>query len=467
MVAKFWRNFSYRSAPEGRPWVVGVSGGADSLCLLHLLHTQGFELVAAHFNHLLRPLAAADAENVAFVAGRLGIPCVLGQGDVRAEAQRTGQTIEAAARALRYAFLFDQARQKNAWCVAVAHTADDQVETILLHLLRGSGSAGLQGMPQLWLPNPWSPEIALLRPLLNVSKNDTLTYCAEYGLQPVIDETNLDTAYTRNRLRHELLPALESFNPAARQAVLRLSEVVRGEQEVLQALVAKAWAGCLRIQGTRFVALNAVQAAGELPGLRRLLARQAFGLLRPGLLDVDFETVERFSTWLADAAWREGELMWLAAWEADLPAVDWPQTTPTPARLEQSLLPGQLYSIDLSAKWRLTYQLLADPIVSYQQAMDNHDPYQAWLDLERIALPLSIRPRWPGARFQPLGLHGHSKKISDLMVDAQIPKRARQAWPLLCAGEEILWAPGLAAGHIAHLSADTRQVLWVGLSSIK
>jgi len=486
MVAKFWRNFSYPEDSRRRLCLVGVSGGADSLCLLHGLHTLGVPLLAAHFNHLLRPQAGEDARFVAEMAAGLGIPFVLGQGDVRTEALRTGQSIEAAARAMRYAFLFAQARQHAAWAVAVAHTSDDQVETILLHLLRGSGSGGLQGMPLSWLPNPWSAEIPLLRPMLGVSKAETLVYCAEQALQPVLDETNLDITYTRNRLRRQLLPELETYNPAVRQAVLRLAEVVRGEQEVLQALAAKVWADCLSAQGERFLALKAVRAGEELPGLRRLLARRAFGLLRPGLLNLDFDHLDRFAGWLADPAWhgpadlpgglrawREGGDIWLAAWEADPPGglggLTWPQLAGPAFDLDLAWLPdaGQTCSLDLSRTWRLEWRLLTDPVLARQQALANSDPFQAWLDLDRLALPLSLRRRWPGARFQPLGLDGHSKKISDLMVDARLPEQARLAWPLLCSGQQVLWAPGLSAGHPARLSEDTRQVLWLGLSPIK
>ena len=186
----------------GRPLVVGVSGGPDSLCLLDLLRRSGCQVVVAHLDHGLRAEAAQDADTVAGLAKRFGLPYVQGQVDTRAYAEAHSLSIEEAARVLRYRFLFEQARQHAAQAVAAGHTADDQVETVLMHLLRGAGLVGLKGMAYRMLPNPWSSEIALLRPLLGVWRSQVIEYCEEHALQPVLDRTNLDTTYFRNRLRH-------------------------------------------------------------------------------------------------------------------------------------------------------------------------------------------------------------------------------------------------------------------------
>lgn len=487
MLAKLVENFSARQVET--PWLVGVSGGADSLCLLDMLHRRGIPVIAAHFNHQLRPQAASDAERTAETASRLGVPFILGSGDVRAAAQLRGQSLEAAARLMRYAFLFNQARQCNAGAVAVAHTADDQVETILLHILRGAGPAGLQGMPERWLPNPWSTVIPLVRPLLGVTKQETVAYCHEHGLQPVLDETNLDSTYTRNRLRLDLLPALETFNPALRSAILRLAEVARGEQEILEPLVEEIWRRRI-LTDTGFLhqrlGLNLdVSNMAEVPiGMRRLLARRTLVELRPGLADIDFETVERLAGWMANSAWRGPADLpgGLSAWRRkntltlvdrnlqyaasqDIPVSQISARPPSVSGDTKMILDSPDLTtriICLSGDWRLSYRLLEDSQEA-QAALHNRDPFQAWLDMDNIKSPLTLRSRWPGARFQPLGMAGKSKKLSDVMIDAHLPRLARKTWPLLCAGDQVLWIPGLAAGDAARITLETKRVIWLRL----
>ncbi|MEN6478284.1 MAG: tRNA lysidine(34) synthetase TilS, partial [Anaerolineales bacterium] len=200
----------------GGALVVAVSGGADSLCLLHALHALapelGYRLQVAHLDHGLRAAAAEDAAWVAALCARWGLPCTVGQAQVRALAEAEGRSLEEAARLARYRFLARVALRVGARAVAVGHTADDQAETLLLHLVRGAGLTGLVGMaPAAPWPLPEdvaSAALTLLRPLLAVSRQDTVSYCAALGLTPRKDETNADPAYTRNRLRLELLPVL-------------------------------------------------------------------------------------------------------------------------------------------------------------------------------------------------------------------------------------------------------------------
>ncbi|HEY2979690.1 MAG TPA: tRNA lysidine(34) synthetase TilS, partial [Anaerolineales bacterium] len=203
---------------RGRLIVVGVSGGPDSLCLLHLLHQAGYPLLVAHFNHQIRPEAGDEAGAVEQFAARLGLRCVVGSADVSAHAQKNGLSIEEAARALRYGFLFEQARQAGAQAVAVGHTADDQVETVLMHFLRGAGLNGLQGMGYRTILRTFDSAIPIVRPLLGIWREEVLAYCTTYGLQPHFDRSNASPEYLRNRLRHTLIPVLESYNPKFREA---------------------------------------------------------------------------------------------------------------------------------------------------------------------------------------------------------------------------------------------------------
>ena len=193
------------------PVLVGVSGGPDSICLLDLLHRLRINLVVAHFHHGIRPDAHFDEELVKRAALSYGIPFVPGGEPVPEFAQSHNLSIEEAARIMRYRFLFEHAESWGCQAVAVAHNADDQVETILMHLLRGSGLVGLKGMTFRVLPNPWSDSIPLIRPFLGTWRSEIETYCTARELVTVLDRTNLDTRLFRNRLRHELIPELETF----------------------------------------------------------------------------------------------------------------------------------------------------------------------------------------------------------------------------------------------------------------
>ncbi|MFH2040471.1 MAG: tRNA lysidine(34) synthetase TilS, partial [Chloroflexota bacterium] len=195
------------------PILVGVSGGPDSLCLLDVLVKAKRPVIVAHFNHLLRPESDQEAEHVKHMAQHYGLPFVTGSQDVKAFASKNGFSLEEAARKLRYRFLFAQAHKLGAMVIAVAHQADDQVETVLMHFLRGAGLNGLKGMIPVTLLPEFDPEIRLIRPLLRTWRKDIEAYCETHKLDTVEDLTNLDQTYFRNRLRHSLIPTMETYNP--------------------------------------------------------------------------------------------------------------------------------------------------------------------------------------------------------------------------------------------------------------
>jgi tRNA(Ile)-lysidine synthase len=221
------------------PTLVGVSGGPDSLCLWDVLHRLGYPTIVAHYNHGLRPEAEEEAESVRQAAATAGVPFVFEQAKIAEIAERESLSLEEAARTARYSFLFSQAQRLGAQAVAVAHTADDQVETVLMHLLRGAGLSGLGGMSYRAIPNPWSQKIPLIRPLLDIWRPEVLVYCAEHALQPAYDATNLDQAYFRNRLRFDLIPSLEQYNPAARRLIWQT--VIRAGFWIIENAVVRAW----------------------------------------------------------------------------------------------------------------------------------------------------------------------------------------------------------------------------------
>jgi tRNA(Ile)-lysidine synthase len=321
--------------------LVAVSGGPDSLCLLHLLWELGYNLVVAHLDHSLRPESAAEAAMVQRITESLGVHYVHDRRDVAGYASQKSQSIEEAARELRYRFLFEQAETLTAQAVAVGHTADDQVETVLMHLLRGAGLSGLRGMRYYSLPNPWSKTIPLVRPLLGIWREEIMAYLDQRGLQPSQDASNLEKRYYRNRLRHELIPHLDELNPGVRRRIWKMATLLQDEDETIERVVDAAWSQFYESDSAGAVAFDTGGLCKLQKGVQRRLIRRAISHLRPGLRDIDYETVERVLDFLASptrsgrkdlaAGLRlemEGERLWIATWEADLPGANWPQLAP-------------------------------------------------------------------------------------------------------------------------------------------
>jgi tRNA(Ile)-lysidine synthase len=457
--------------PASETVLVGVSGGPDSLCLLNVLHELGYPLIVAHLNHGLRPEAKADAQRVKQFADDLGVPFVLGEVDAASIAKMKGLSVEEAARTARYDFLFNKAREFAAQAVAVGHTADDQVETVLMHLLRGAGLSGLKGMEFRTLPNAWSQEVPLVRPLLSTWRADVLDYLAERGLRPLLDRTNLDITIYRNRLRHELLPYLESYQPAVRPVLWRMAQILKGDHEIIEQVVAEAWQDCAVDLGPGYVSLS-IEKFNRLPiGLQRHLLRRAMEVLRPGLRNIDFESVERALEFLAQPPhsrqqdlianlrlFQEGKLLWVADWDAVLPHAGWPQLREK--AVQELNVPGEL---NLPGGWRLQATPVEDVNSARAAGLANTNPYQAWIDLDQLSLPFKVRSRRAGDRFRPLGMAGHSIKLANFMVNVKLNRRARSAWPLVCTGDAIVWVVGFRIGHPFRLRKETIRAAHLNL----
>jgi tRNA(Ile)-lysidine synthase len=255
--------------------LVGVSGGADSVALLRglraLAESAGLRIVAAHLNHGMRPGAADhDAAWTAALCGRLGISIVLEKLDVPAYASEHRLNIEEAARTVRYQFFDRAARTENCPCVAVAHTADDQVETVLHHLLRGTGLAGLRGIQAV---RSLAQGLKLVRPLLRIRRAQIEEWLGKIAQDFCTDATNADESRTRNRIRHSVLPSLErELGPQIRDALLRLAEQAGELQSTIQELAESLLNRCLEDHSPDVVRLNAQLMAGQ----PRHLVREVF-----------------------------------------------------------------------------------------------------------------------------------------------------------------------------------------------
>ena len=445
-----------------QPVLVGVSGGGDSLCLMAALAQLGFPVIAAYFDHRLRTESAADAVVVAQAAERLGLPFISGGANVTEFARSERLSIEAAARSLRYRFLFAQARQHGAQAVAVGHTADDQVETVLMHLLRGSGLAGLTGMDYRRVLPEWDNEIPLARPLLDFWRADTVAFCQEQGLQPVTDATNADVAFARNRIRHELIPLLETYNPQVRRAMWRMARSLASDFAVVQAAVETAWEACLFADGPGFAMLKLDPLARQPEAVQRGLIRQAAGMAAPLPDGIDFDAVERAMELIRQPAagvqidltsdlraWVEDDLLVLARKDAELPAEYWPQLAEGCEPIEIPV-PG---TVLLPSGWRLDIKLAEAP-----EKLPG-SIWHAYLDASLINGPLMLRCARVGERFQPVGMDGRTVKLSDYWTNVKLPRRARARWALVVCGDTIAWVAGQRVAHPYRVTETTRQVI--------
>ena len=459
--------------------VVGVSGGPDSLCLLHVLLRLGEELRlqlhVAHLNHGARgPDADADAEFVASLATEWGLPATVDKQDVPALARARQMAFEETARRVRYAFLARVAQEVGARRIAVGHNADDQAETVLMHFLRGAGPAGLRGMLPLTpvtdyrligLPSG-QPAPDIIRPLLEIPRSEIERYCAEHGLKPRFDRSNLDTTYFRNRLRHELLPLLETYNPNVRARLCHTAAVIADDYAVLTTVREQAWDTVVREQRETAIVFDRAGWQALPVALQRATLRQAAYRLRRTLRDVDFVHVENArQVGLKAETGAQATLpmgLVLAVGYDTLTVGDAGDAGPPP---DEPLLwgteplpvqvPGTTPLPD--SEWALQADVLDEWDV--RQIAANPDPWTAHFDSDRLSGPLVLRSRRQGDRFRPQGMGGHRVKISAFMTNLKIPYAWRPQVPLLAAGDEIVWVCGRRIGEGVAVGPATRRVV--------
>ena len=455
-----------------QPLLVGVSGGADSLVLMFGLKDLGFQLTIAHLDHGLREESAQDADALQALAAAQGLDFIRKRVDVGKVAQTEGQSTEEAARNVRYQFLFEQARACGAQAVAVGHHADDQVETVLMHFLRGSALPGLTGMDYRKIMPIWDDNIPLIRPLLGIWRDEIESYLDELGVVPRIDHTNWDTTYFRNRLRHELIPELQTYNPQIREGIWRMADILREEDQYLDQLTQTAWQEIkVRLNQERII-LDSSKFTKQPKAIQRRLLRYAIAHLRPDLRDVGYDAIERGLAMANDPS-KSGELDLVArlnlailddyliikTWESSLP--DWEMPLLKNAQEQQSLTPGT--AVNLQHGWQLQAKLLTDTPADILVKAKELKPKEAWLDEDLLTMPLTLRGRQEGERWQPLGMQGHSQKINDFFINEKIPEHVRERWPLVCSGDEIAWVAGLRPSEAFKVSQQTKRILHLRL----
>lgn len=475
--------------PRPVPVVVGVSGGLDSVCLLHiLLHIAPqlqLDLHVAHVDHQLRPESASDAAFVADLARAWQVPVVqtaLDPAELRADAAG----LEAAARTARYAFLcataMNVAGEDQVPIVAVAHHADDQAETLLLRLIQGAGIHGLAAMrPVTTLTvtasDGTSRAVRLVRPFLDVRRDDIAAYAQRHDLSWRDDATNRQLDRTRNRLRHTVLPLLAELNPRIVETLTRTAVLLADEAQRLQQLdTAQLQALLAQPLDNERVLLDLTRWQALAPAERRGVARAALLHLNRELREVGFERLESLAQ-QGDAARARGPhpLAARCAWTIT-PAIaggplclsihraDALPVYPTGPWLDMSWR-KETVAARLPATGTLAidgWTLHCRELAANELPEDwnrNEDRWRVLLDAGKAA-EIHLTAPEVGLKLEPLGLPGHHKAVGDLFTDAKVPRCLRPGWPIVMdlSTQRPLWICGLAQDHSTRVTMETRRV---------
>ncbi len=474
--------------------LVAVSGGPDSVCLLHILvklkEEMGIRLHVAHLNHQLRGAEAeADARYVSNLARRLGISATIDHRDVKAHQKDKHLSLEEAAREVRYTFLAQVAEAIGASQAAVGHTMDDHIETILMHLVRGTGTRGLRGLRPRAEWQSSGSSLTIIRPLLPVSREETTGYCHHHQLRPRIDASNLSLSPLRNRIRHQLLPLLKSYNPQVTEALLRTAEIASDDLAFMDKEGSQLWAEiALRQENT--IILDKKRLL-ELPSaLKRHLLRMSIEKLLGNVKDIEMRHIEEIMDALTKPAGKKlslpGGLTFSVEYNSYLIGQDPSALSPFPTlggelplklpgktmlpgwRVEATIIPPEAMKDDAggyiegSLKGRSPSKTYISPSPLKERGTKGvrliNNLFTAYFDRDKTGDKITVRSRKTGDRFQPLGM-SQPKKLNEFMIDAKIPQAWRGRIPLVCSPHHILWVVGWRIDDRVKVTEDTKQVL--------
>jgi len=471
------------SIPRGETVVVAVSGGPDSICLLHFLKklapSFSISLHVAHFNHGFRVEAAKEARFVAQLAEAWGLSCSLSEASVLEFCRKKGLSKQAGGRILRYRFLCEVAQKRGACWIATGHTADDQAETFLMRMIRGSGTRGLSGIPALRAhrEDGFSRGARIVRPLLHLSREEILQTLAACGLGFVEDPSNRKTDYFRNKVRHQLLPRLEVYNPRIKSALCREAALLNDENDFLEAAASSALSS-LEMEIRQDELSYDIQKLARLhPAIRRRVFLRGLEHLHEGLeeaKEVGFRHIEILQGLLDQAPGSvlnlPGGLLARRSAQRLFLAHDRPQgrssaeVRPAVEVLKEAgscSFPKNLFLPDWGLSLRLT---LLNIRALGDESPGVTSPCLAFFDFDKLSFPLSVRAWQKGDRFAPLGMGGHHKKLQDYFVDIKLPRQQRAKLPLLVSPEGILWIVGQRTDEYFRLTPETCLVLKVAVT---
>ncbi len=445
----------HRMIERGSGVVVGLSGGPDSAALAHVLQNLAIEgdfwIAAAHLDHGLRPESHLDAACAEGLAKRLGIPIRMKKEDVGRLAKFQGVSIEEAGRWARYAFFEEVRASLGAAVIATAHHADDQVETFLLRIFRGSSVQGLGGIPPV--------RQRIIRPLARLTREEILDYVKRHDIEYRVDETNLDVRTDRNFIRNRLIPVILERFPGFRSTVGRTVELIRQEEELLDDLSAQLATQSISREGDEVI-LDIAALRDAPPALAsRVVLSALYELSGPetrwGRIHIQAALKLIRNANPSARACMPDHILLLREYDK--------------LRIVRTAQGDVSNPIDISLSGPGTVEIVEAGMTLVFGLIDldspsapPEEPTVEWFDADRVTFPLRIRGPLPGDRIRPWGMQG-SRKIKEILIDAKIPARSRKTFPLVLSGDEILLVPGIRRSRAAAIEPATRRVLVIEL----
>ena len=453
-----------------KPIVIGVSGGPDSVTLFHALYQLGWKTIIAHFNHHLRRESDFEAQFVEKMANEYKVEYFVGEADINSLAQKEKKSIEEIARYERYAFLFKIAKENKAAAVLVGHNANDQAETILMHIIRGSGMRGLTGMRYKTFTS-FDSEIPLIRPMLDIPRSEIEKYCAKHHLNPVYDHSNKDTKYFRNKIRHYLIPELEKINPQIIQHLNNLAEILKEELKILDKIFLDKYGSHLVEKKEKALIFNKNTFKQEDTASQRGILRIALKKLNDNPGDIDFYLVEKIREVLQTEKLKsqlrlksnlhlsiQNSHFILSKNGFEQPIIQWPQwklCEPKRIKIQKE------YQLD--NQWSLKYEEVIRPTINFSSQSEKY--FCVLLDVKTDIQQMKVCNFHPGLRYRPFGMNGHSIKVSDFWINKKVPREARKDYPLIYIDDQLAWIPGFQPSHDFRITEKTQKCIRIALTN--
>ena len=449
----------YRMLESGDRVIVGVSGGPDSMALLYVLNLikkdYNLALKVAHLNHGFRGKEAQrEAQFVEKMAQKLELPFEVKTFDVPAYKRENSLSSQEAARVIRYRFLEDVKERFHASKIALGHNADDQAETMMMWLLRGTGLKGLGGMPPV-------REGVIIRPLIETTREEIEAFLEKNEIPFVMDSSNQKNQYLRNKLRHELFPLLrENYNPQLVKNLVQTASVLRTEDEYLESIAEDALKKVLLSKDGESLAIDnkgllslplAIQfrclrgALEQIKGdLRRITSTHLYDIIKIVCNDMPNKLLNLPQGIMVEKSYNNLIIKLY-------------QASPSPFRYQFTSIPDRVIIEEIGKEMKF------EIVEGYDHTIPQKDSRIAYLDGEKILMPLTIRNTKPGDRFQPLGMKGE-KKIKDFFVDEKVPLKERKRVPLVFFGDLLGWVGGMRINHRLRVAGKTREILKIEIN---
>jgi len=448
----------YHLLEKGDRLIVGVSAGVDSMVLLHLLNTyrEAFDLslIVAHVNHGLRPEESEkEAELVQKESARLGLAFEYGRFNVKEFQKLGGLSPQDAARRIRFHFFHDLLKKHYAQKIALGHNADDQVETVLLRLVRGSGLQGLKGILPI-------REGKVIRPLLEVWRGEIESFAIEKKISFLLDSSNLKHDYLRNRIRLALIPLMErEYQPNFREIILRTSSILREENDYVERGAEEAYQKIVREErdtlSFKFSEYQSLHQAIQWRVLKKI-----------------FERIYDWGMDMEEGGWSDVHKIYQKLHQSspsfllELPRGVWVEKRYDIVLLEKGgIKPFPPFEVELIFPGRTFIEEIKKEVVIEEANLNQfkdckESPHLSLMDYESLQFPLKIRNFRPGDRFHPLGVKG-TQKLKEFFIDHKVPRFERLKIPLLISGEMIAWIVGYRIDERVKVTEKTKKILKV------